>query len=127
MLLKLEQGRSRSTSLRCKLINLSLTNHPDAYSMKFKILVPEILCICLIVTIHALTMNWIPVATTLPLLAWMIYVYRSSPRGHVFEPTSICDKRVLKLNAKCCMFKIVFNLVHFVFYMYLAIIALITT
>lgn len=85
-------------------------------------------CVGILVVLHLLTLNWIPVATTLPILAWIIYSYRSSPRGYVnlFDPTSICDQTVLNRHVRKGLFKIAFHLVHFLAYMYLAIIAIIT-
>lgn len=93
-----------------------------------RLVVPEILAVGLIVLLHLLTFNWIPVATTLPILAWLIYMYRATPRGYVslYDSTTICDQRVLNGHVRRCVLKITFHLIHFLAYMYMAIISLIT-
>lgn len=93
-----------------------------------RLVVPEILAVGIIVLMHLLTLNWIPVATTLPMLASLIYLYRATPRGYVslYDSTTICDHRILNGHVRLCVLKIAFHLVHFLAYMYMAIISLIT-
>lgn len=93
-----------------------------------RVVVPEILAVGLLLVIHLLTFNWIPVATTLPMVAWLIYMYRTTPRGYasLYDSTTICDERVLNRHVRHCVMKITFHLIHFLSYMYMAIISLIT-
>ena len=91
-----------------------------------KLVVPELISVGALLTIHLVTLNPIPVMTTAPMLAWLIYMYRTNPRGYVslFDSSNICDQKVLKMHVRHCLFKTVFHLAHFTAYMYMAILTL---
>lgn len=86
------------------------------------------LCVGILVVLHVMTMNWLPVSTTLPMLAYLIYMHHSVPRGYasLYDSTNICDQRVLTKHVRICLFKIPFHLIHFLAYLYMAIITLVT-
>lgn len=84
---------------------------------------PEILLVGLIVTLHLLTLNWIPTVTYLPMLAWLIYNYRSNNQGYVnlFDATTISDQRVINKQVRRNLFKTVFYIIHFIVFLYMAV------
>lgn len=91
-----------------------------------QLVLPEILCVGLLVTLQVVTINWIPISTTLPILLWLVYLYKSNPRGYVnlFDAVTICDQRVLNRHVRRNFFKTVIYSVHFVTFLYMAILEL---
>lgn len=87
---------------------------------------PEIICVGLLLILHLLTFNWIPLTTITPLMAWIIYSYRSGPRGdsRVFDAATICDQSIMNKHVRRNLFKTVFYTIHFIAFMYMALLEL---
>lgn len=87
----------------------------------WKLVFPEMFCVNLLVSIHALTRDWVPVITTAPLLLWLIHQYRSSHGNYSTVDAVTANKAKLNWHLRCCVIKIAFYMVHFFVYFYLAI------
>lgn len=82
--------------------------------------------VAIIIVAHLLSLNWIPLVTTVPMLSWIIYTYRATPTGYtnLFNPNNITDETVLNGRVRDCLFKTIFHLIHFVGYLYMAVLTL---
>uniref|UniRef100_A0A6G1SCH6 Protein cornichon 4 n=1 Tax=Aceria tosichella TaxID=561515 RepID=A0A6G1SCH6_9ACAR len=94
-----------------------------------RLVMPELLCVGLVVVLHLMTLNWIPTATFLPMLAWLIYTHRSNSQGYVnlYDTSTICDQRVINKHVRRNFFKTIHYIIHFVAFLYVAILELNTT
>ena len=91
-----------------------------------QLVMPELFCVGLVVVLHLMTLNWIPTATFLPMLAWLIYTHRSNPQGYVnlYDTSTICDQRVINKHVRRNFFKTIHYIIHFVAFLYVAILEL---
>ena len=90
---------------------------------------PEILFVGLLVVLHTLSMNWVFLLLNFPMLLWLLFVYTSSPRGmsKLYTATELSDPDVMNSSVRRLVFKIIFHLLHFFAYVYLAVISVVTT
>lgn len=81
------------------------------------------LLVGLLVTLHLLTLNWVPTATFMPILAWLIYSYKTDRRGYVnlYDVTTISNQSVINKHVRRNLFRAVHYIVHFVAFMYMAV------